>query len=164
MFFEKWESDFNLFCRYGWLKNPAIWLPEKILAHISGQKFSQIWDLCRNTAKNISFQYRTNSVKINDQIFQLIQKTLFFANFWSTFPNFGVKKKFPENPTLSRTTQYGFPAPCQNLEKTNDTIPRKRPDRHKDRRNDGGTDCRMDRPYFIGPFRLPSGVQKATDF
>ena len=27
------------------------------------QKFSQIWDLSRNTANNINFHYRTNSVK-----------------------------------------------------------------------------------------------------
>ena len=26
----------DLFWRYGWLKNPAIWLAENILAHISG--------------------------------------------------------------------------------------------------------------------------------
>ena len=34
------------------------------------QKFSQIWDLRRNTTNNISFHYRTNLVKINNQIFQ----------------------------------------------------------------------------------------------
>ena len=33
-------------------------------------KFSQIWDLCRDTGNNINFHYRTNPVKINDQIFQ----------------------------------------------------------------------------------------------
>ena len=34
------------------------------------QKLSQIWDLSRNTASNISFNYRTNSVKIDYQMFQ----------------------------------------------------------------------------------------------
>ena len=34
------------------------------------QKFSQVWDLCRNTANDIYFNCRTNSVNINDQIFQ----------------------------------------------------------------------------------------------
>ena len=48
------------------------------------QNFSQTWDLCRNTGNNISFHYRTNSVKIDDQTFQQIQKTLFLAHF----PNF----------------------------------------------------------------------------
>ena len=48
---------------------------------------------------------------------------------------------------LSCITSNGFLAPCQNLEKTNDTIPKHRPDR------------RTDRSYFIGPFRLPPGVQ-----
>ena len=28
----------DLFWRYGWLKNPTIWLAENILAHISGTK------------------------------------------------------------------------------------------------------------------------------
>ena len=40
-----------------------------------------------------------------------------------------AKKVFPENPALSHTTSYRFLASCQNLEKPNDTIPRKRPDR-----------------------------------
>ena len=89
------------------------------------QEFFQIWDLCRNTANSINFRYRTNSVKINDRIFQYIQKTLFLAHF----PNFGGSF-FLENPPLSHTS-YGFLASCQNLEKTNDTISRKRPDRQK---------------------------------
>ena len=53
------------------------------------QNFSQTWDLCRNTGNNISFHYRTNSVKIDDQTFQQIQKTLFlahFPNFWGISP------------------------------------------------------------------------------
>ena len=71
--------------------------------------------------------------------------------FWALFPNFWAKIFFPENPALSRTTSYEFLAPCQISEKTNDTIPRK----CLDKRIDG----RTDRPYFIGPFRLPPGVQ-----
>ena len=51
--------------------------------------------------------------------------------FQSIFPNFGAKNLFPENPTLSSTTSYGFLAPCQNSEKTNDTITRKSPNRKK---------------------------------
>ena len=42
------------------------------------------------------------------------------------FPSFGAKIFFSENPSLSRTTSYGFLALCQNLEKANDKIPRKR--------------------------------------
>ena len=59
--------------------------------------------------------------------------------FWPIFPNFGTKFYFLENPALSRTTSYGFLASCQNLEKTNDTIPRKCPDRWKDGRKDQQT-------------------------
>ena len=80
------------------------------------------------------------------------------AHFGSIFPIFGAKKCFLGNPALSCTTSYGFPAPCQKLEKVNNSIQRKHLDRTKDRRT------RMDRPYFIGPFRLPPGVQKGTRF
>ena len=50
---------------------------------------------------------------------------MFLAHFWSIFPILGAKKNFLENLALSRTTSYGFLAPCQNLEETNDAIPRK---------------------------------------
>ena len=49
-------------------------------------------------------------------------------------------------------------ASCQNLEKTNDTIPRKHPDRQNDRRMEGWKDEGTDRPYFIGPLLLTTGV------
>ena len=96
------------------------------------QNFSQLWVLCRNTTKNINFHYRTNSGKTNAQIFQEIGKTLFLAHFGAIFPIFGAKKIFSENSGLSRTTSYAILAPCQNLEKINDKIPRKRPYRRKD--------------------------------
>ena len=45
------------------------WL--RLIWPISQQrKFSQIWDLCRNTANNIDFHYKKNLVKTNDKIFQ----------------------------------------------------------------------------------------------
>ena len=50
----------------------------------------------------------------------------------------------------SGTTSHEFLAPCQNLEKTNDSIPRKCLDRRKDRRMDGSTNRRTSSPYFIG--------------
>ena len=65
-------------------------------------------------------------------------------------------KLFLENPARSHTALYEFLASCQNLEKTNDTIPRKCLDRWKD----GWKDRRMDRPCFIGPFWLTSENQK----
>ena len=61
------------------------------------------------------------------------------AHFWPIFPILGAKDFFLENPALSHTTSYGFLASRQNLEKTNDTIPRKRPDRQKDGPKDGQT-------------------------
>ena len=73
--------------------------------------------MCRNTENNIIFHYRRNRVKLNDQIFQQIQKSLFLALFWSVFPILGAKTFFPENPALLHTSSYGFIAPCQNLVK-----------------------------------------------
>ena len=52
-------------------------------------KFSQAWDLCKNTA-NIKLLYRPNSEKITDSHSQLIQKALFLAHF----PHFWGKKRF----------------------------------------------------------------------
>ena len=68
--------------------------------------------------------------------------------FW---PILGTFSQFWGNFFLSRTTSYEFLVPCQISEKTNDTIPRKRLGK------------RTDRPYFIGPFWLPPGVQKALN-
>ena len=53
-----------------------------------------------------------------------------FSQFW------GQKKFFLENLALSCTTSYGVLAPYQNLEKTNDIIPRKHLDRRIDERTD----------------------------
>ena len=66
--------------------------------------------------------------------------------FWSIFPILGAQR-------LCHANLYRFLAPCQNLEKTNDTIPRKQPDRCKDGRMEGWAERRTD--------LLPSGDQKS---
>ena len=63
--------------------------------------------------------------------------------FWlilGLFSQFWGQKKISENPGLSRTTSYAILAPCQNLEKINNTIPRKRPYRLKDGRTEERTE------------------------
>ena len=72
--------------------------------------------------------------------------------FLTHFPNSWGKKNFSRKSGCDTQTSHRFLAPCQNLEKTNDAIPRKRPDRWKD--------GRTDRPYFIGPFWLLPEVQQ----
>ena len=89
-------------------------------------------------ANDINVHYRSNSVKIIEFSDKL--KSPVFGPFWVDFSNFGGKNKFPGK---SRTTLCGFLALCQSLEKFNDTIQRKRPDRK---------DERTVRAYFIGPF------------
>ena len=65
---------------------------------------------------------------------------MFLVHFWPIFTIFGAKKFFLVNTALSHTTSFGFLASYQNLEKTKDTIPRKRPDRQKDERMEGRTE------------------------
>ena len=62
--------------------------------------------------------------------------------FWPIFQNFlGIFFFFfSQNLPLSCTTSYGFLAAYQNLEKTKDTIPRKRLDRRMDRSTEGWID------------------------
>ena len=77
--------------------------------------------------------------QIQKKLMTQIQKTLVLVHFWPIFPIFGTKK-FSWKIQLSRTTSYGFLAPCQNLEKVNDTIQRKRPDRRTEGRTEGRKD------------------------
>ena len=74
--------------------------------------------------------------KLMTKFFDKLKKN----HFW---PNLG---QF----SLLCRTQCGFLTPCQNLEKTNDPIPRKCSYRETDRRKDG----QADKPFFIGSFRL----------
>ena len=62
------------------------------------------------------------------------------SSFWLIFGPFFQylgQKNFSGKLALSSTTPSKFVARCQNLEKTNDTIPRKCPGRQKDRWKDG---------------------------
>ena len=112
-------------------------------------EFSQIWDLCRNTANDINLHYITNSVKINDKIFQCIQKNPFMAHF----PNFG-DKKFCSGKSSSVMHNFIW---------VSSIMPKFRKNMIQFQENawtDGRTDGRTDRPYFIGPFWLMPVVQK----
>ena len=72
----------DLFWRYGWLKNlQSDWL--RTFWPISQEpEFSQICDLYRNTANNINFHHRTNSVKINFSINPKNHVFGPFSQFW----------------------------------------------------------------------------------
>ena len=96
---------------------------------MSKTRFFPISDLCRNTAHNINFHYRTNSVEINGLNFSLNSRNPIFGLFLPHFFNFWSKNVFLKTPTMSGTTSKEFLAPCKNSEKSNDPIPRKHPDR-----------------------------------
>ena len=69
--YKKWGSLIDLFWRNCWFENPGTWLAASILAYISETRFLTnmgfLHEHCR--PNNINFYYRTNSVKINEQIF-----------------------------------------------------------------------------------------------
>ena len=69
-----------------------------------------------------------------------MEKTSFLAHFGPFLPIFGAMKIFLKIPALSRTTSRGFLSPCQKLEKTNDQIATKLPDRRTDIWKYGRTD------------------------
>ena len=90
------------------------------------------------------FHYRTNSVKTNDQIFQ-IKKSC----FW---PIFGPFSQICQGNLAVRCNFIWVSSTMPKFRKNHDTIPRKC--------LDWRTDRRMDRPYFIAPFWLLTGIKK----
>ena len=102
---------------------------ESILAHISGTRFF----LSMGFVQEHNIYYKISLYTKFNKFSNKFKKPC----FW---PIFGAKNIFLENPALSRITSYWFLAPCQNLEKFNDTIQRKRLDRQKDGRKDERTD------------------------
>ena len=89
-------------------------VPVKILQSDWPRAFwsiSQKQDLCMNTA---NFNYKRNSVKTNNQIFQTL--------FLDCSPTFlGKKKSFPKKSGC-HVQLHGFLAPWENSEKSNDPI------------------------------------------
>ena len=111
-----------------WFKNPVIWLAECILVYISWTRFFP----------NMGFAQEYNK-----------QQKLFVIEQIVLFPY------FPKSLTLTCTISHGFLAPCQNLQKSNDPIPRMQLDSLEDLWKDG----RTYRLYFRGLLQLIPGVQ-----
>ena len=80
-----------------------IWLRFWPISH--KQKFSQKWDLCRNTANNINFHYGSNSVKINK--FSNESKRSCFWPFWVHFPKFPICHA--QLPVSSNMPKFKYP-------------------------------------------------------
>ena len=103
------------------------------------QTISQIW-FCTEAQEIIKvFIIEQIQQKLTTKSFNKFKKPC----LWSIFGPFSQtlgQMIFPENPALSCTTSYGFLAPYQNSEKTNDTIPRKRLDRKTNGTAEGLTD------------------------
>ena len=94
--------------------------------------------MCRNTA-NINFHYKTNSIKINDKFVNKFKKILTLAYFWFIFLILGAKHFFSKTRLGHAHLNMDFQEHA-NLEKTNETIPRKCLGRRTDGKTDGQTD------------------------
>ena len=81
--------------------------------------------------------------------FPINPKNSGFGPFWG-------QKNFPGKFGSITHSLIWFSSTIPKFRKVNDTIRRKRPDRRMEGRKDG----RTDRPYFIGPLRLPPRVRK----
>ena len=65
---QKWGCFIDLFWRNSWFENPAILLAESSWVYTSETKFFPNMGFAQEP-RNINFYYRTNSVKIYDEIF-----------------------------------------------------------------------------------------------
>ena len=61
--FVEWIWEFDLFSWYGWLKNPAIWLAEKIMAYISGTKIVSNMGFVQKHSKLYKFSLQKKFIK-----------------------------------------------------------------------------------------------------
>ena len=108
-------------------------------------EFSQIWDLCKNTANNINFHYRPNSEKIMSKFSNTLKNPIFCQFF--------EQKYFLQKIWPSCAATHGSLTPCWVSKKTNEPIPRKlldgRMEGQKDRRMEGQKDRRKDRQTLI---------------
>ena len=92
----------DLCWRCDWLKNPVIWLTEKILAHISRTKLSHIRDFCRNTINMFSIEIKFSKNQWPN--FPINSKNSVLGPFWVHFPIAWAKKLFLESSALYTTT------------------------------------------------------------
>ena len=94
-----------LFYGYSWFKNPAIWLAESILAHISGTRFFQ----------NMGFVQQCK--KFSNKFKKLY--------FWPIFPIFGSKIFFSKNLAVTHNTTWASNTMLSSRKKTNEPNPKK---------------------------------------
>ena len=135
-----------LFWRYGQLKN-LDW--EHLGPYLRNKNFPK-HAICIGKLQITYFHYTTNSVKIKDQFFQSIQKTLFLAQFWSFSKSWGEKKNCGKSSSIIHKFIW-----------ISSTMPKFRKNLKiqfqgnawKDQRTEGWNG-RTNRPYFVGPFCL----------
>ena len=114
--------------------------------------------MCRNIANNINFHYKTNSVEINHQMFQYIQKNLLLAHFQSIFPILGATNVFNRKSSTLKHNFIWVSSSISKFRKTDNS--KKMPGLTEDGRMYRRMDGRTGAPYFIGNFWLLLGVQK----
>ena len=110
-------------------------------------EFCQVWGWCWNINKNISFHFRLLPRKINDKIFQKIQKKLFWGHvaILAFFAQIWVKMNSPRKKALSVFKYSNYLPLCNKSEKTIMPFLRKMLNWWMDGKADGRTDRQ---PWF----------------
>ena len=127
------------FQKYWWLKNPAAWLDEKLLACNLTSSIFQIWSLNRKIKNWKIFQFSIFPTKNNNKISRKLKKSLFWTRFEQFLLILGQTRNFLENLHLPIFSVSLFLLLCKISEKTNQPIPRETNYR------------RTDKHEFIGP-------------
>ena len=122
---QKQTSSFTFFLRYHMLKNPAIWLTERILAHNSRTRILPGGKMPR---------------KINDNFF----KKILLWGIWALFPKIKAKVNFPEKKPYQFLDIPIINSLAKNQKKLWSHFWEKS-------QTDGRTDRQTDHSDFIGP-------------
>ena len=112
------------FWKYWWLKNPAIWLDEKLLACNLTSSIFKIWSLNRKIKNWKIFQFSIFPTKNNNKISRKLKKSLFWTRFEQFLLILGQTRNFLENLHLPIFSVSLFLLLCKISEKTNQSIPR----------------------------------------
>ena len=132
------------FQKYWWLKNPAIWLDEKLLACNLTSRIFQIWSLNRKIKNWNIFQFSIFPTRNNDKTSRKLKKSLFWTSFEQFLLILGQTRILSGNLHLPIFFVFRFLLFCKISEKANQPIVTETGYRQ--------TDGRTDKHEFI---RLP---------
>ena len=127
---------------------------EPFLAITWEPDFFQACSFCRMLMNHKNFHLTQIPDKNNDMIFLKSPKTLFLDHFWQFLVIFARWGFFPKNPAVT----YNYIWTLNNMLNFKKT--KKMSQFRENLQTNGRMGGRTGTPYFLGPFRLRTGVQK----